>query len=136
MKSRNKLSWVATYIDNTVLTQYDNNGVERSSEQIDRSKLLSFSLYDFGGNKFVEQRYKSGQLFMYRCRTAMSADNNIIEKIHIIVCRDGDKQHVLFVFESDLHIEIGDFNYPNDINYNKWLYPIEPVSSDLIHVGS
>ena len=134
---RNKLTWVALYSDNTIFPQYS-DGKERSSEQVDRSKLVAFTLYDLGGNKYVEQRFKSGQLFMYRCRTILKTGHNIIERIHIIVCQENDKRHVVFVFESDLHIEIADFVDSNDLTFNqcKWLHPLEPVPSDLIPVGT
>ena len=134
---QSKLIWSATYADNSVFLQYDENGKERSSEQIDRSRLVSFALYDLGGNKYIEQHYKSGQLFMYRCRTALKTGHNVVERIHIIVCQDGDKRHVIFVFESDLHIEIGDFIDPSNplAGQHKWLYPLELVPADQIPIG-
>lgn len=133
---QSKLIWSATYKDNVVFSQYE-NGEERSSEYINRSRLASFALYDLGGNKYIEQHYKPGQLFMYRCRTAMKTGHNVIERIHIIVCQDGEKRHVIFVFESDLHIEVGDFiDASNPLaDQHKWLYPLEAVPADLIPVG-
>lgn len=134
---RNKLVWVAKYADNSFFTQYDLDGCERSSEHIDRSRMVSFALYDLGGNRYIEQHFKPGQLFMYRCRTVLKTGYNVIERIHIIVCQDGDKRHVIFVFESDLHIEIGDFVDPTDTTTTKpkWCYPLEPVPADNIPIG-
>lgn len=126
---KNKLIWVAKYTNNIIYTQYD-NGIERSSESIDRSILSSFALHDLSGNKFIEQHFKPGQLFMYRCRTILKTGHNIVERIHIIVCQDGDKRHVVAVCESDFHVEIGDFNVDS-----KFMYEIVPTPADLVKIG-
>jgi len=127
------LKWAATYDDNTILVQQDNN----STEHINRSKLQSFALYDIGGNKVIELKFKPGQLLQYRCRTAMVTGHDITERVHIIVCQTGTNKYVVFVFESDMHIEISDFvDTNNATNDNQKLqYPIVVVESDLVPIG-
>jgi hypothetical protein len=125
------LRWVATYSNDTILTQDSN-----SSEMIDRSILKSFALYDIGGNKIVEQIFKPGQRFQYRCRTIMATGHDITERVHIIVCQSSQHRHVIFVFESDMHIEISDFVEPEDAtdDNQRLKYPLEAVESDLVPI--
>lgn len=131
---RDKLIWSARYKDGSIFPQYE-NGEEHSYEHIDKSRLESFALHDLNGNKYLEQRFKPGQLFMYRRRTALKTGHNVIERIHIIVCQENDKRHVAFVFESDLHIEIGDFSETQDDTATKWSYPFQAVPADAIPIG-
>lgn len=131
-----KLFWVARYTDGTVYPQHI-DGIEQSTQNIDKSRLASFCLYDIGGNKLIEQKYKTGQRFMYRCRTALKAGQDVIERVHIIVNETDLSRYVVFVFESDLHIEISDFVKDGELTQDNQLqYAFEFLPYDMIPVGN
>ena len=62
--------WVALYVDGTSLTQYE-DGKENSTDTINRSKLLSFSLFSGAGKKIVSLDYYPGDRFFYRRRSML-----------------------------------------------------------------
>ena len=64
------MMWVAAYADGTSLTQYK-DGVEISTDAVDRSKLLSFSIFNGAGKKIVSLDYYSGDKFFYRRRSLL-----------------------------------------------------------------
>ncbi len=128
-----RLSWVANYSDGTQLTQLG-DGTEASSEAVDRSKLASFSLLDLAGNVVLNQQFERGDLFAYRCRSILRTDKSEIERIHILSVTRGEFRQVAFVFESDFHIELGDFAKEKN-RQNLHRHDFVPVSADLQPIG-
>jgi len=136
---KNKLVWVAKYKDGIEFSQY-NDSIEQSSENINRTKLLILKLLDHEGKVIISQEYRSGQMPIYRRRTAIRIGEEIIDIIHILGWRmlvnDTFITHVAFIYESDFHIEMGEFRKNNESlsRYEEWQYPINFKDIDTIVV--
>jgi len=133
-----KLEWYVIYKDGTVLKQYDNGQQIHCSEDIDREKLRAFVLTDRNGNVKFTQRYKPGQQFLYRARTAMRGTVGVVDRIHIVGWRCKDQEQVAFIFESDCTVEVGEFARHGDPDYadRPWFYPFTLNDHDLIQIES
>lgn len=124
-----KVIWIATYKDGKVIAEYDEKGNSVTSEKIDKEKLRNFCLVDQRGRTVVSQAIQPGQCFFYRRRTALRTGEDVIEVIHIfgwrIKTKDDWITHAVFLFESDMHVEIGGFNtFDPDLSEAKqWKYP-------------
>lgn len=131
-----KLVWVAKYRDGIEFPQYV-NGQEQSSELIDHKRLWILKLLDKSGKTIISQEYRKGQMPFYRRRTALRPGENVIEIIHIIGWHiPGDIIHAAFVYESDLHIEMGEFRKEGEsmTRNEEWQYPINFRDIDRIMV--
>lgn len=104
-----KVVWAATYNDGSVIT--DSEGI--STDHIDRKKIREFKLLDYKARTIVSVGIQPGQCFFYRRRTVMRTGQDVIEMIHLFGWRMliGDEwiANVTFLFESDMHVEIGGF---------------------------
>ena len=121
-----KLYWAAKYGDGPIVTQF-HNGVEQSSDKLSRDGLRQFLLIDRSGKIVCSQDLYPGRSFFYRRRTAMGVGSGVLKVIHIIGWKLEDIVNVLFVDESNLNIESGDF-----LSKSKFRYPIIFNNSDLI----
>lgn len=140
---KGKLSWAVRYSDKEMLYQFDADGTERSTNDIHRKKLRAFLMFKEDGIMLFAQEFQPGQEFIYRRRTAMRTGANVIEVIHMVGWRkkidvDGREQRVCninFIYESDLHIESGDFLFEEEEGYGnpeQWRYLPEFVDDDYI----
>jgi len=135
----NKLCWVAQYADGSIITQFD-SGEEQTVDKLSRENLRRFSMVDSTSKILCSQDLVPGQMFFYRKRTAMRPGQDIVEIIHIFGWRratDGnqDSISVLFVYESDLHIEAGGFHHPSRaVHPKEWRHPIVWHESDLVPI--
>lgn len=134
-----KLIWVAKYRDGIEFSQYSDN-IEQSSELIDHKKLWILKLLDKSGKVIISQEYRKGQMPFYRRRTAIRPGDNVIETIHILGWRIKFDNiiftHAAFVYESDMHIEMGEFRGDNEVmtRAEEWQYPITFRNVDEIVV--
>jgi len=121
-----KLTWAVKYRDGVTFAQRTSE-LDNSSELIDHKRLWILQLRDKSGKVVIAQEYRKGQMPFYRRRTALRIGENIIEVIHIFGWRSlsGDT-HVVFVYESDLRIEMGDFRKEGEVTTRneEWQYPI------------
>lgn len=127
------LYWVARYSDGSSLVQYQDGEV--SSEQIDRSKLSSFSLHDLAGNAVLSMHFKKGDLLAYRCRSILRTDKQDVERIHIISLIRNEVRVVTYVFEINFHVEVGDFAAGNGPNTATYRHEFIQVEADLMPIG-
>ena len=65
------MSWTANYSDGTTLKQYNADGSENTYNDIDREKLVSFSLFVFGRNYILD--LDTERRLIYRKRTKVSS---------------------------------------------------------------
>lgn len=147
---KNKLIWTATYTDGSVISEYDENGKAVSSEDIDHKALREFRLLDNKGRTVIAQAIQPGQCFFYRRRTALRTGDDVIEVIHIFGWRmfvilsinqemEIEKEwitHAIFLFESDMHVEVGYFKAPSDdlSESKQWKY--DPNWRDIDEVAA
>jgi hypothetical protein len=133
-----RLIWAVRYRDATTFNQFQ-DGRERSTEEIDRSKLHTFSLLDQRGRTVIQQEVLPGQCFFYRRRTAMRAGHGVLDVVHIFGWRlaaDKSVRHVCFLYESDFHVELGDFCLPGQRGREEaWKHPVEFLPVDDIPVA-
>ena len=108
---KQKLNWYAKMSDDSTT-----NKEEINFKDLDKSKLRSLIIADTNNNIIVTQYYSIGQIPFYRTRTIMKEGVGVIDRIHILgwlSSKDFDIRHVVYVYESDNRIEIGDFNMTN-----------------------
>jgi hypothetical protein len=139
-----RVVWVATHSDGSVITEYDEDGNDVSSETIDHQKIREFKLVDRKGRTVISQDIIPGQCFFYRRRTALQTGKDVVERMHLFGWRypiathigetgEVNKEyldHLVVLFESDMHVEVGCFEAdPVDPSENisgrkSWKYPI------------
>jgi hypothetical protein len=131
-----RLVWIVGYRDNTTFNQFD-GGQERSTEEIDRSKLQSFSLVDRdNGRVVISQEISPGQCFFYRRRTVLRSGQGVADIIHVLGWRlavDKNVRHVCFLYERDFRLELGDFCAPPRLGgagHNAGKHPVEFLPCD------
>lgn len=131
-------TWVAVYKDGSLFHQYDQNGAERSSEHIDRKKLLSFVLYDHDNRPLLTQNLDPGHRLIYRRRVEQSPGGDAIV-CHLVgwqqtvYTQDGhprNVQHISYVFEADRRIVMGG-RWRSD---HRWFYPVTTVPAEDVAV--
>jgi hypothetical protein len=138
-RSGMRLIWVCRYQDGSTFNQFY-EGKERSTEEIDRTKLYSISLLDARGRTVLIQRYSRGQFPIYRRRTVLRPGQNVVEIIHILGWRmfgEADKEirHISFLYETDLRVECGDFSHEGDPRgVEEWKHPIQYIDCDNVCV--
>jgi hypothetical protein len=140
---KSRVVWVAVYKDGSMITEYDEEGNNISSEEIDREKIREFKLVDSKGRTVISQEIVPGQCFFYRRRTALQTGRDVVEVMHIFgwrfpytssIAEDGKVtkeyiEHLCVLFESDMHVELGCFDAePVDPSTNlsgrkSWKYP-------------
>ena len=124
----NKLFWAVGYADGTQSYQFE-SGLERSSEQISREGLRSFSIRGAFGQDLLTLALAPNDLFSYRCRTMLKSNGGEPERVHIVCYIREQTRSVLFVKELDNAVEIADFS--NDSQYK---HQFQPVPADLIPI--
>ena len=137
-----KLIWIAKYKDGRQLAQFKDD-IEVSIDDIDRKNLLSIRLVDRQGRVIISQEYHKGQIPIIRKRSAMIA-NKIHEVVHILGWIESfrtefgieDAEHVCFVYESNMRIEMGRFRQQGEKHQSEeeWQYPINYRDIDQIPV--
>lgn len=140
---QSRVVWVAIYKDGTTIAEYDEDGNQVSSEDIDHEKIREFKLVDSKARTVISQEIVPGQCFFYRRRTALQTGKDVVEVMHMFGWRfpytssigeDGVVtkeyiEHLCVLFESDMHVEIGCFDAkPVDPSVNlsgrkAWKYP-------------
>lgn len=132
-----KLVWAAKYHNKTTIAQYDKDGIPISTESLPREGLRVFMLIDQYHRAAFVQELRPGQQFIYRRRTALKTGEDVIEVIHIVGWQQkiGDEtiRHIAFIYESDMHIEMGDFRKDMREGYGRveqWRYPIKEIEAD------
>ena len=124
------MQWLATYTDGTTLGQYNGDGVEYSSEHIDRSKLASFALIGEAGDKFLQFHLEPGQRLIYRRRIEQSVGGSPTicylagwqQTIH-----GQNVQSIWYVFDEGARLEsAGRFD-----ETHPWFYPIDLVPCEI-----
>lgn len=142
-----RVVWVAVYSDGSQICEYDENGENNSSEDIDRQRLREFKLIDSKSRTVISQEIVSGQCFFYRRRTALQTGRDVVEVMHMFGWRrlitpniseeaashgNIEKEyldHLIVLYESDMHVECGCFDSsPVDPSANlsgrkSWKYP-------------
>lgn len=136
---KDKLVWAAKYKDGTTIPQYKEDHTPVSTDHLPRENLRVFMLIDNYDRVAFVQEFFPGDRFIYRRRTALRTGKDVIEIIHIIgrIRKIGDQEfrHVSFIYESDLHIEMGDFRKDMRDGYGRieqWRYPVKEMEPDLI----
>jgi hypothetical protein len=123
------MQWHATYTDGTTLGQYNGDGVEHSSEQIDRSRLASFALISEAGDKLLQFHLEPGQRLIFRRRIEQSVGGSPQvcylagwqQTIH-----GQNVQSIWYVFEEGARMEsAGRFD-----DKHPWFYPVDMVRSE------
>lgn len=150
-----KVVWSARYSNGSIDTEYDKDGEYVNSERINHADLREFALLDNKGRVVISQELTPGKYFFYRKRTALQTGKNVVEAMHLFGWRvpKGDVQpetvhdlpdnndwnvHLCVLYESDMHVELGDFDYKpidpsEDISGRKsWKYPIKWRNIDCI----
>lgn len=134
---KNKAAWVARFVDGTIEKQFGEFGVENSVDNLPRAGLRNITLVDSEGKSFVAMDYEPGDMFFYRRRTAMKPGHDVVEVIHILgktLSEDGPNE-IIFLYESDLHSELGDFQQVDSKRPDEWRYPIAWHEADLIPIS-
>jgi len=126
---RHRLSWYATYNNNSIIHQYDSNNKQIPFNLINKNNLKSISLTD--GEKIITSfEFISGVCPIYRLRTLLQSNINFHRKIHILgwVVFDGLQRpisNVVFVDDDTTLVEKGCFidgdnsGYKYSINFQK-----------------
>jgi hypothetical protein len=128
----NKLAWVASYEGNVIIKQSD---TELASEKLSRDGLRSVCLVDSADKSYAKCSLEPGDIFFYRRRTALRPGDDVVEVIHILgktKSEDGPNE-VIFFYESDFHVEVGDFIKRGE-RLNEWRYPINMLEQELVPV--
>lgn len=121
------MQWLATYTNGETLGQYNGNGVEHSSEQIDRSRLASFALISEAGDKLLQFHLEPGQRLIFRRRIEQSV-GGLEQRVCYLAgwqqtIHGQNVQSIWYVFEEGARLESAgrfDENHP-------WFYPVEMV---------
>ncbi len=113
--------WKATYKDGSTFSQYDENSREYSYEQIDKSRLESFTLYKEDGATVITLHIDPGQRLIYRRRVEMSPGLSTTLICHLVGWQENingrNVQSIAYCFE-DGRIELaGQFR-----NNHPWFY--------------
>lgn len=125
-------NWIAIYRDGSSLWQYqDQDGRERSTEEIDRAQLATLALVDADYVPCYIQHFQPGQRMIYRRRTAMTAGGATTVK-HLIGWQETiagrNVQHLAAVCDASGRVECVqryDERHP-------WFRPIEEVAADAV----
>lgn len=139
---KGKLTWGVRYSNGDMFYQYDADGTARPTQEIVRKNLRAFILFN-GNSVLFAQEFQPGQEFIYRRRSAMRTGQDVIEVIHVVGWRKKTKvdereqyvSNINFIYESDLHIESGEFLFTEEEGYGnpeQWRYPPEFVDDDYI----
>ena len=129
--NESKLIWHAVYSDGSVLSQVT-DGVEVSSEQIDKTRLAVFVLTTRDRDHTIfTQMTKPGQRLMYRVRNAIQA-GGAAGRVHVLAVEEDAHRYVVFVDESTMIVDIGDFT--DDVNA-PMRYSIMRLPHDETKVG-
>jgi hypothetical protein len=111
MSQSNTLFWLARYQDGSCRHQHE-NGADVCFDDVSREGLRDLILADVNGNTVLHLEVKPGQMVFYRRRTIMIPGKEQ-EVMHILghkIIHSGELiLYPIFVYESDLRIEVGDF---------------------------
>jgi hypothetical protein len=130
------MQWVARYNDETSLPQYNGDGSENKYSDIDRRKLVSFTLTEQVEDKNIHVlslHLEPTQRLVYRRRVEMVPGEEPVV-IYLVgwqqTIQDGSPdgrniQSIGCVFP-DLHIEwFGEFR-----DNHRWFYPVQPFDCE------
>lgn len=127
-------TWIAKYRDNKYKTQNENLPFER----IPRHNLWQISILAPTNKKIVTFEMKPGFITFYRRRALMSPGSGVLEVVHIIGYKPktSDANVVAFVYESDWHVEIGDFKNSGErsSSFNEYKHAIETLPEELVEI--
>lgn len=121
---QSRVVWVAVYSDGSSFYEYEADGKNNSSEDIDRERLREFKLIDSKARTVISQEIIPGRCFFYRRRTALQTGRDVVEVMHMFgwrypvasnVAEDGtiEKEYIdslTVLYESDMHVEVGSFD--------------------------
>ena len=123
--------WKAVYSDNTELNQFNLDGLENKYIDIDRSKLIQFSLYR-NKSPLITVHLDSNKKLIYRKRIAATGFGcQIKEMVHLIGWQEnvnGKNAQMLFAVFQDNHIEVMDRFKEG----HQWLYPVNFLPEERI----
>jgi hypothetical protein len=128
---RHKLSWYATYNNNSIIHQYSNSNKQISFNLINKQNLKNICLTD-GKKIVVSFEFTPGVYPIYRLRTLLQSNINFHRKIHILgsVIFDGLQKpisNIVFVDDDTNLIEKGCFVEGENSGYK---YPIDFQKED------
>lgn len=103
--------WIAYYLDGTSLEQYS-NGLENSSEKIDRKKLRIFKLFDSSGIAVLTQNFEPGQRLIFRRRVELSPGQDS-RTSYLLGWQKEGFQHISVLFEDGRVENIASFQNDN-----------------------
>lgn len=123
------MQWLATYHDGETLGQYNGHG-ESSSEQIDRSKLASFTLIAEDGSKLLTLHLETEQRLIFRRRVEQSVGGSPIV-VYLVgwqqTIHGQNVQSIAYVFAEGAQIELaGKFREDH-----RWFYGPQLVSCEI-----
>lgn len=132
--------WTAKYKDGTIVSQFDKEGLEISSEKVDRDKVEAFALYDPHdvdpktkklGKSVLTVHLEGEKKLIYRRRVEMNtAQKEPVEVCHLVGWRETVngkcEQSIAYVFENSERIELaGKFREDHPWFYKVELRPFE-----------
>jgi hypothetical protein len=79
----NEYNWVVYYADGSKLTEKKEDGTLRSTQDIDRSKLKIFQLFDGEVLKY-SLFLKEGQRFIFRRRKTINCASQVLDIVYLI----------------------------------------------------
>lgn len=128
------LIWMAKYRDNSFITQNDNLPFER----IPRKNLWQVLIVAPNNKRLLTLELKPNQTVFYRRRAIMSPGSGTLEVVHLLGYKvaNTDISVVMFIYESDWHIEIGDFKKPGEriSRQNEYKHAIEMLPDEQIEI--
>ena len=111
--SQQPFAWIAKYRDGSFVSQYNEQGKERSTDNIPaRQTLESFSLIDVPNKKvIITIHFDDNQRLIYRRRTEMIQGYGSVVACHLVGWQQkingSNIQSIAYVFEPDGRIELG-----------------------------
>lgn len=127
-------TWLAKYRDNKYISPNDNVPFSK----ISRVNLWQVSLVAPNNKKVITLELKPTQAVFYRRRAVMSAGGGTVEAVNMLgyKIKDTDTNVVIFLYESDWHVEIGDFKKSNErvSGNNEYKYPIELMPEEQVEI--
>lgn len=132
---RHKLSWYATYNNNSIVHQYNSSGIQTSFNLINKQNLKNVCLTD-GHKIIISVEFSPGVCPIYRLRTLLQNDINFHRKIHILGWIVLDIQqnmtsNIVFVDDNTNLVEKGHFINGENSGYK---YPINFQKEDYIPI--
>lgn len=127
-------AWMARYRDNKY--QVQNNTLP--FERVSRHNLWQVTIVAPTNKKIVTLEMKPGFMVFYRRRAIMSPGSGVLETVHLVGYKSkaSDISVVAFVYESDWHVEIGDFKKPGErmSAFNEYKHAIETLPEEQVEI--